>query len=613
MRIAGAILFGLAAVIAITVLLFDANWLRGWLAERASAAVGRSVDIGEMAVDWSRTPRVTIDGLTIANADWGSRPEMVTIDRLEFTVALLELLEGRLVLPEIHVSRPDVLLETAQDGTGNWRFAGASDENGRVMIPRIGAFEIDDAAFAYVDHGRDQKLNATIASLTGQSDDSQLVVSGEGELQGRALQLEVTAGALQSLQQRDGPYPVDLDLSLADTKVAASGTIAQPFAGAGLDLSVEIEGPDLAALALTDAIPIPSTPPYAFAGTLVREGERWRLEGFTGHLGGSDLGGTVAVDLGVDPPNFEADLAADVIDVAELKNALGIAPPDQVAQAAAADDGLIVPDDKLDLAPLRATNGRMSLRVKRLRAAGLPLDDLVADLTLDRALLRAQPVEFGIADGEIRTFLSLYGDKDPPGIDVVTYIRDVPLRELFRNTGFVDEMGGDIDGRFKLAGRGTALHDVLSTADGGINVVMHGGQMSGLLVEAIGLDVAEALGLYLGGDTAVPIRCLVADLPVEAGVVSSETLLLDTTDTLVTGSGQFDLGTETIDLKLTPEPKDVSVLSLRSTVSVEGRLADLAVAPDVASLLRLLPPVDLGTAEDAPCEQLIGRARQEFD
>jgi hypothetical protein len=100
---------------------------------------------------------------------------------------------------------------------------------------------------------------------------------------------------------------------------------------------------------------------------------------------------------------------------------------------------------------------------------------------------------------------------------VITYIRDVSLKELFRNTGFVDETGGDIDRRIRLAGRGTALHDVLSTADGEIDVVMHGRPVSVLLVEAIGLDVAETLGLYLGEDTAVPIRCLIADLAVEAG------------------------------------------------------------------------------------------------
>jgi hypothetical protein len=100
-------------------------------------------------------------------------------------------------------------------------------------------------------------------------------------------------------------------------------------------------------------------------------------------------------------------------------------------------------------------------------------------------------------------------------------------------------------------------------------------------------------------------------VPVEAGVVKPRNLLLDTTDTLITGAGQLDLATETVDLTLTPEPKDLSLLSLRSEVSIEGQLADLSIAPDLASIVRLLPPIDLGTAEDAPCAHMLERARRE--
>jgi uncharacterized protein involved in outer membrane biogenesis len=140
---------------------------------------------------------------------------------------------------------------------------------------------------------------------------------------------------------------------------------------------------------------------------------------------------------------------------------------------------------------------------------------------------------------------------------------------------------------------------------------MADGQVSGLIVEALGLDVAEALGLYLGDDVPVDIRCLVVDLTADQGVVQTERFVLDTEDTLVEGQGWFDLGMETIDLTLTPKPKDISLLSFRSEIEVEGAWSDLSVAPDVGSMFAFLPPVDLGTAEDAPCRQMIERARED--
>jgi uncharacterized protein involved in outer membrane biogenesis len=519
------------------------------------------------------------------------------------------------VLPELAVRRPDLLLETDGDGAGNWQMPGDSEEeeDGAASLPTIGALEVEEATFAYVDGAGDSDLSATIASLTGQSDDARLVLSGEGEVQDVPFRLEIVAGAAAALQRGQEPYPIDLDLSLGSTEVAVSGTVERLADLAGLDLSIAIEGPDLAELGLIDAIAVPSTPSYALSGSLARDGDTWRLAEFEGRLGESDLGGTVTVDLGAEPPAVEADLVADVLDVAELRAIFGIPPPDEIIEAAAADDGLIAPDDRLDVALLGAANGRVSLSVKRLVAPTIPpLDDLAAELNLDGVVLRAQPLVFGVGGGEVRTFVSLYGDKDPMGIDLLAYVRDVSLKELFRGTEFVEEMAGKLDGRTRLTGLGNTWHEMLSGADGDIELVMSEGQVSGLLIELIGLDIAEALGLYLGDDTQVPIRCLVADLAIEAGVVKSRTLLLDTTDTLITGTGQLDLATETIDLSLTPEPKDVSFLSLRSTVSVEGRLADLSVAPDLASILRLLPPIDLGTAENAPCAQMLERARQDY-
>jgi uncharacterized protein involved in outer membrane biogenesis len=568
------------------------------------------VVIEDLKIDWSWTPRVIVEGLAIANAEWGSRPQMVTVGRLEFTLALLELARGRLVLPELAASRPDLLLETDGDGTGNWQLPAAADEESPAPVPIIHSVKVEDASLAYVDGTGTPDLNATIASLIGHSDGTQIGLSGEGELEGVAYRLEVAAGALGTLQGEEDPYPVDLDLSLGSTMISAVGTVQPPGFGR-LDLAVSIEGSDLAELAVIDTLAIPPTPPYSLIGSLSREDDIWRLEELEARLGNSDLGGRITIDLGGDPMAVDADLVADVVDLVELKEVFAIPPLEEIVEEAAADDGLIVPDDAADLSLLSTVNGRLALNAKRFVAPGVPLDDFVAEVTLDGAVLRMQPAEFGVGGGTVRMFVSVYGDKDPIGIDVFTYIRDVSLQQLFSGTQFVQEMGGKIDGRVELAGRGTSPHALLAAADGDVDLVMSEGKISGLIIELIGLDVAEALGLLLGDDAPVPIRCLVVDVPVEAGVVKPRNLLLDTTDTLITGAGQLDLATETVDLTLTPEPKDLSLLSLRSEVSIEGQLADLSIAPDLASIVRLLPPIDLGTAEDAPCAHMLERARRE--
>jgi hypothetical protein len=58
------------------------DWAGDWLAELASDLLGWEIALDHLAVDWSATPRVTIHGLTIANADWGSHPDLATIEQL---------------------------------------------------------------------------------------------------------------------------------------------------------------------------------------------------------------------------------------------------------------------------------------------------------------------------------------------------------------------------------------------------------------------------------------------------------------------------------------------------------------------------------------------------
>jgi hypothetical protein len=119
----------------------------------------------------------------------------------------------------------------------------------------------------------------------------------------------------------------------------------------------------------------------------------------------------------------------------------------------------------------------------------------------------------------------------------------------------------------------------------------------------------------------------VADLGAQQGIFDARTLVLDTTDTNVIGSGTINMRDERLDLRLWPYPKDFSPLTLRTPISVQGTLAEPDGFPDPADIgvegglkkvlnavltvaTGLLPPVDFGPGKDAPCAELIGKARQ---
>ena len=50
-------------------------------------ATGRKVSIdGDLDIAFSLTPSINVEGIRIANAEWGSQPDMVTIKKIEVQV-----------------------------------------------------------------------------------------------------------------------------------------------------------------------------------------------------------------------------------------------------------------------------------------------------------------------------------------------------------------------------------------------------------------------------------------------------------------------------------------------------------------------------------------------
>ena len=124
-------LAALAAILIVVLVLFDWNWFKGPIEGAASAALGRDVEIaGELDVDLSMTPTITLEQVRIANAAWGSRPHMLAVPRLAFALDLSQLLRGAIELPFLRVQEPDLLLETNRQGEANWQFGPPASSAG---------------------------------------------------------------------------------------------------------------------------------------------------------------------------------------------------------------------------------------------------------------------------------------------------------------------------------------------------------------------------------------------------------------------------------------------------------------------------------------------------
>ncbi|MBD3826280.1 AsmA family protein [Stenotrophomonas sp.] len=623
-----AILLFLFAALLILIALWDWNWFKGPVERAVQARTGRAFHInGDLDVDLGRTTVIRGDRLTFANAAWAKTPRMATADRAEIAIRVWPLLRGEVRIPEVRLTRPDLLLETGpgKDTPGNWDFLGPSTGN----PPQLQRLLVDDGRLQFIDAAGKTDVLVALNSGKPRRQDSAppLLVKGKGRWKGNPFSLDGNTESPLELTHSDHPFRIHLDGRAGATHAIASGTLTNPFALRTFDLELMLSGQDMEDLYPLIGLAIPSTPPYRLKGRLKRNNDTWRYENFTGTAGDSDLGGTAQIDVGGERPFLKADLVSRRLDFDDLAGFIG-APPktgagesanaEQKAEAAAlAARAKVLPGTPYNLTKLRAMDADVRWKAQRINSPVLPLDDMDAHLKLDAGLLRLEPLNFGVAGGDIRSTIRLDARRDTIATRLQATIRKVQLGRLFPDAKLAEQASGGISGNVDLAGTGNSVAAMLGSSDGNVGVAIGRGHVGNLIMELAGLDVAESLKFLFTGDKQIPLRCGFGDFSVGNGVMRSRALALDTTDTLMVGEGTVDLKQEQLDLLLRPRPKDISILALRSPLRIGGTFKDPSFRPDFKALgLRgaialtlgsitppaaLLATIETGPGKDSDC------------
>ncbi len=152
-----------------------------------------------------------------------------------------------------------------------------------------------------------------------------------------------------------------------------------------------------------------------------------------------------------------------------------------------------------------------------------------------------------------------------------------------------------------IAGSGRSLAEVMDTADGDIMVAMDGGWVSGLMVSLAGLQLGDALILFVTGDNTIPVHCALAHLAIDHGSLAFDKTLLDTEKSVLHVEGQADLKTQAIDVRIEADPKDFDLLDLHAPVLIKGTMSDpkISIDRDIP-----IPTPEFGGAKDVDCPQL---------
>lgn len=601
---------------------------RGRVESQASALSGRKTTIADIAVDWGLTSHVRLSGVQFANAEWAKEPHMLKAEQVEFEIRLWPLLGGNLVLPSLELRKPEIVVEKGDNERLNWELGEAPaaaavakevvEPDNRFETPVIGRLQVTDGKLSYRDPKRKLDLDGTVSTATGTAGEQpEARLELKGKLEGQPLTVRFVGGSLVMLRDTDQPYPLDLDVAFGATKLKAKGTVMDPFQWTGADVQLSLSGHDLADIYPLLGIPGPPTPPYNISGKLHRESGVWKFVQSKWHVGDSDLTGDLQVDTRRKPGHLTAKLVSQKLVFADLAPLVG-APPDKPSgnvspqqrqtQRQLEASGDLFPNVPLKVEKLRAMNMDVTLDAKRVIAPSyLPVQALSFRVVVQDGVATAKPLTLILlgdgqsSAGKIAGELVVDAKTDTPKVRTSLVMSDVELRNFFRNSKFFDATYGKVQGRLVLAGTGRSLARVMATADGHFAAALGGGSVSSLMVSLAGLQIFDALILYVTGDNRIPIKCAVGRLNFNHGTVTFDRTLLDTQKSVLRVQGQASLISQAVKAEIDADPKQFDLLDLHGAVVVQGKLRQ----PQV-SLGRVFPiptPV-IGTAKDVACGQV---------
>ncbi|HMN46218.1 MAG TPA: AsmA family protein [Povalibacter sp.] len=623
------------AVIAVLIAIWDWNWFKGPVERRVTAATGREFHIrGDLDVDLGWRPRITAQDLHLANADWSKRPEMTSVRQLDLRIALLPLLRGRVQLPYIALDEPKLVLERSDKGVGNWVFETQKDRSSSGSAPQIGQLNVSNGRLEF--HEPVLKTDVTLAVRSGKpgrNERAPLLADGKGSWRGHPFELEGRVDSPLDLQDQEKPYRMDVRARAGQTRAHASGALQGQLQIENFDADFALAGANLADLYELLGISLPDTSPYALQGKLDRKGDVWSYRKFSGKVGDSDLSGDASIDIGGERPKLTAALVSQRLDLDDLAGFVG-APPSAKSGETASDaqkqqaaeleaKPTVLPDQPFRLEKLRVMDADVTLKAQAIDAPKLPLEAMDTHLVLENGVLRLDPLDFHAAGGSIASRITLDARETSIQTTLVADVRGLELPKLFPSVEITKKGAGKVSGVAAFTAQGNSIAHMAGSANGDIGLIMGSGHISNLLIELAGLDVAESLKYLLDKDREIPLRCAYADFRIVDGEMTTRGLAFDTTDTVIFGEGDINLRREAFDLRLNPQPKDRSPLTLRTPLKIGGSFKDPSFRPEIgplaarvgaaAALYSLAPPaallalIETGPGESIDCGPADGR------
>ena len=597
-----------------------------------------------------------IGGLQVkANGFWISAPAEFNVPNLASAKGLeLKLRYSDLwnikdgdpyVIKSIKAEQVDANLIRLLNGKSTWQFN--KDENDPIRpFPLIQALVISKGQ-AHINDSL-TKANLTVSFNTNEGQNNTASISKvaiKGDFRERELMGELsTEGFLPIASQNKNSSPVSSKgwLEYGKVHMKFDGNVYDLFGEQTIKGTLAVNGASLGELGDLLSITLPRTKPFKIMSAIERNKEGWLIDIASARVGQSDLYGKFKYDTRPEKALLQGELRGKRFVLADLAPAFGGENTESTKK------DRVFPDKPLDFATYNRMNADIKVDIDYVdlgKAFREPLKPFKASLDLNKNKLSLAKIDARTAQGSISgdIYIDAHEQKKvanpqqeknqnyiKPDWNINLAVKDINLEKWLQisaarkkeakkdNESEASQayVTGFLNGKAKLMGKGNSTAQLLDSLNGDLSLYVRNGKISHLIVEAVGLDIAQAVGILVKGDKPIVMECAVMNFKAKQGILKTNVALIDTPVTTIVLDGDINMGKEQFDLRMMAEPKNFSPFTVRSPIHLTGTFLNPNVAPDAAPigarvaggillalinpLAAIIPFLDPGKASDNP-------------
>lgn len=425
-------------------------------------------------------------------------------------------------------------------------------------------------------------------AVVGAPAGSRIQVELDGTLDEVPVAIQVASGTLADFARDATRVPFSVAANAAGARLTLEGEAALPL-GRGGQLTLEMSGERLDTLNGLARVDLPPWGPWSIRGPIRMTPTGYEVRRLLVRVGESRLIGTGRLDVTGPRPRLDVRVTAPSVQLDDFP------PPERLTDAP--------PRPRAE--ELRATVRDAAGQTERLLSAGfLRRFDAYLDVEVQQVLsgadrlaygaFRAQvvegrlylgPAQVNVTGGTLRLSISYDPTASEIELAIGAYVERFDYGILARRLRRADDVRGFFSLNLELSGRAPSLSTIMRHADGRIDFAVWPTDLRGGIFNLWSVNLLLALLPVIDPGAESHVNCVVGRFDLDDGVLTHDTMMIDTTRVRVRGAGRANFETEELAFVFRPRAKGFALFRLQTPLRVTGTLTDFSIGIERRDLL----------------------------